>query len=76
MLHVADDLRQGILAYLHPARPWSTPASTSRAPDRARDDAEIEGDRWYYYPASGRSEPFHGKALRMPMIVRTVKGMP
>jgi hypothetical protein len=78
MLHVADDPSAKVsLAYLHPARSLvDAGLDVTKLPIEPETSSEIEGDRWYYYPASGRREPFHGKALGMPMIVRTVKGTP
>jgi hypothetical protein len=74
MLHVADDPAAAIpLAYLHPAEPLVKagldPKKLLVEPERA---AELRPDTWYYYPAEGRAEPLHGKALGAPMLVRTV----
>jgi hypothetical protein len=78
MLHIADDPSTKVsLAYLHPAKPLvDAGLDVTKLPVEPETSAEIEGDTWYYYPASGRTEPFHGKALGTPMVVRTVKGAP
>jgi len=74
MLHVADNPSAKVpLAYLHPAKPLvEAGLDVTKLPVEPETSAELEGDTWYYYPASGRTEPFHGKALGMPMVVRTV----
>jgi hypothetical protein len=74
MLHVADNPSAKIpLAYLHPAKPLvEAGLDVKKLPVEPETSAELEGNTWYYYPASGRTEPFHGKALATPMVVRTV----
>lgn len=74
MLHVADDPSAKVpLAYLHPAKPLvEAGLDVTKLPVEPQTSAELRGDTWYYYPAGGRTEPFHGKALGTPMIVRTV----
>lgn len=74
MLHVTDNPSAKVpLAYLHPAKPLvDAGLDVTKLPVEPETSAQLEGDTWYYYPASGRTEPFHGKALGMPMIVRTV----
>jgi len=74
MLHVADDPSAKIpLAYIHPAkRLVEAGLDVTKLPIEPETSAELAGDTWYYYPASGRTEPFHGKALGTPMIIRTV----
>lgn len=76
MLHVAVDPSARVpLAYLHPAKPLiDAGLDVTKLPVEPEASAELEGDTWYYYPAGGRTEPFHGRALGMPMIIRTVKG--
>ena len=74
MLHVADDPSAKIpLAYLHPAkRLVEAGLDVTKLPVEPETNSELTGDTWYYYPAKGRTEPFHGKALGTPMIIRTV----
>jgi hypothetical protein len=74
MLHIADNPSAKIpLAYLHPAKPLvDAGLDVTKLPVEPETSAELAGDTWYYYPASGRTEPFHGKALGTPMVVRTV----
>jgi hypothetical protein len=74
MLHIADNPSAKVsLAYLHPAKPLvDAGLDVTKLPVEPETSAELEGDTWYYYPASGRTEPFHGKALGVPMVVRTV----
>jgi hypothetical protein len=74
MLHVTDDPSARVpLAYLHPAKPLvDAGLDVTKLRVEPETSAELEGETWYYYPAGGRTEPFHGKALGMPMIVRTV----
>ena len=64
MLHVADDPSAKIpLAYLHPAkRLVEAGLDVTKLPVEPETSAELAGDTWYYYPAGGRTEPFHGKA--------------
>lgn len=77
MLHVADDPSAKVsLAYFHPARPLiDAGLDVTKLPIEPETSAELRGDTWYYYPASGRTEPFHGRALGTPMVIRTVKGV-
>jgi hypothetical protein len=77
MLHVADDPSAKVpLAYLHPAKPLvDAGLDVTKLPVEPETSAELQGDTWYYYPASGRIEPFHGRALGTPMVIRTVKGI-
>lgn len=77
MLHVADDPSAKVsLAYLHPAKPLvDAGLDVTKLPVEPETSAELQGDTWYYYPASGRTEPFHGRALGTPMVIRTVKGV-
>jgi hypothetical protein len=77
MLHVADDPSAKVsLAYLHPAKPLvDAGLDVAKLPLEPETSAELRGDTWYYYPAGGRIEPFHGRALGTPMIIRTVKGV-
>ena len=74
MLHVADDPSVKVpLVYMHPAKPLvEAGLDVTKLAVEPEKSAELEPDRWYYYPAGGRHEPFHGKALGVPMIVRTV----
>jgi len=76
MLHIADDPSAKVpLAYLHPAKPLvDAGLDVTKLPVEPETSAELEGGTGYYYPAGGRIEPFHGRALGTPMIVRTVKG--
>jgi hypothetical protein len=75
MLHIADDPSVEVpLAYLHPAKPLvDAGLDVTKLPVEPEASAELKGDTWYYYPAGGRIEPFHGRALGTPMIVRTVQ---
>ena len=74
MLHVADDPSAKIpLAYIHPAkRLVEAGLDVTKLPVEPETNGELAGDTWYYYPANGRTEPFHGKPLGTPMIIRTV----
>jgi hypothetical protein len=74
MLHIADDASAKIpLAYMHPAkRLVEAGLDVTKLPVEPETSAELAPDTWYYYPAGGRTEPFHGKALGTPMVVRTV----
>jgi len=74
MLHVADDPQAKIpLAYMHPAEPLvAAGLDVKKLPVEPEADAALEPGKWYYYPAGGRTEPFHGKALPAPMLIRTV----
>jgi hypothetical protein len=77
MLHVAADPSARVsLAYLHTAKPLvDAGLDVTKLPVEPETSAELEGNTWYYYPGSGRIEPFHGRSLGTPMIVRTVKGV-
>ena len=74
MLHVAADASAKVpLAYFHAAKPLvDAGLDVTKLPVEPETASAIEPDRWYYYPASGRTEPFHGKALGAPMIIRTI----
>jgi hypothetical protein len=74
MLHVTDDPAAKVaLAYIHPAKPLvDAGLDVTKLAVEPETSAEIRGDAWYYYPGGGRIEPFHGRALGAPMIVRTV----
>jgi hypothetical protein len=74
MLHIAADAKARIpLAYLHPAAPLvEVGFDPKKLPVEPESAADLKPDTWYYYPGGDRTEPFHGKPLGTPMLVRTV----
>jgi hypothetical protein len=74
MLHVANAPKAKVpLAYFHPAEALvKAGLDVTKLPIEPEKSAELEPNAWYYYPSNGRVEPFHGRALDTPMVIRTV----
>lgn len=73
MLHIAEDPGAEVpLVYLHPAAPLvAAGLDVSKLPVEPESLKDLKPGTWYYYPAGGRTEPLHGRALGAPMLVRT-----